>query len=159
MSTEVIDLTSATEKYAIEVPGQPKALPRSRHFHNGFFHGARREMKVFKSKVREAIPETASGPLYARGVPVQMEVKFYMRRPNSDFRGGRRTGGVLRSLLPNARPIRPDIDNLAKFVLDASNGLFYDDDRQVVKLTLYKLLDNAGECEGRTVIHCSECES
>ena len=62
---------------------------------------------------------------------------------------------MLKGIAPFARPIRPDIDNLAKFVLDALNGLLYTDDRQVVKLLVYKLLDNQGECEGRTVVEVS----
>ena len=46
----------------------------------------------------------------------------------------------------------PDIDNLAKFVLDSLNGIAYKDDCQVVKLVVYKLMDNAGPCTGRTIV-------
>jgi hypothetical protein len=35
----------------------------------------------------------------------------------------------------------------------------YQDDRQVVKLVIYKLLDNEGQCEGRTVVMVSAFES
>ena len=85
-----------------------------------------------------------------------------MKRPNTDFC----PGGRLRSALPLVRPIHPDIDNLAKFVLDSLNGILaYKDDCQVVKLVAYKLMDkNAGLCTGRTIVdqpamakplHCS----
>jgi Endodeoxyribonuclease RusA len=60
--------------------------------------------------------------------------------------------GRLRGMLPFARPQVPDIDNLSKFVLDGMNKLVYEDDRQVVKLVVYKLLDCVGECEGRPVV-------
>jgi Holliday junction resolvase RusA-like endonuclease len=33
---------------------------------------------------------------------------------------------------------RPDVDNLAKLVLDAGNGILWDDDSQIVKLTACK---------------------
>ena len=51
------------------------------------------------------------------------------------------------SPLPKSRPkrvenepwtISPDIDNIAKAVLDALNGIAYDDDAQVVELHVYK---------------------
>ena len=50
------------------------------------------------------------------------------------------------------RPIRPDIDNLAKLVLDALNGIAHSDDKQVVKLVAHKLIDTVGACGGRTVV-------
>lgn len=34
---------------------------------------------------------------------------------------------------------KPDVDNVAKSILDALNGVWYKDDRQVVKLTVEKL--------------------
>lgn len=49
--------------------------------------------------------------------------------------------------LPGSRPKRvlgepdtmtPDIDNIAKAVLDGLNGIAYDDDKQVVELHVYK---------------------
>ena len=40
---------------------------------------------------------------------------------------------------------RPDLDNIAKSILDALNHLAYDDDSQVVKLTVNKFYCRAGE--------------
>ena len=152
--TSVIDLTigdDAPTFYVVEVHGQPKALPRSRHFRRGFFHPARREMAAFKATVLDGIPVTVP---FAKGVPVCMELEFYMRRPNTDFKNNNRNG-VLKSNLQQARPTIPDIDNLVKFVLDSLNGVLYCDDRQVVKVTAVKLLDNKQGCNGsRTVIKC-----
>jgi Holliday junction resolvase RusA-like endonuclease len=45
-----------------------------------------------------------------------------------------------------------DADNLAKFVLDALNGLLYADDSQVVSLESTKALDNIGNCNGRVEV-------
>lgn len=36
------------------------------------------------------------------------------------------------------RPKSPDCDNIAKIIMDAMNGYIYEDDRQVVSLTVYK---------------------
>jgi Holliday junction resolvase RusA-like endonuclease len=49
---------------------------------------------------------------------------------------------------------KPDVDNLAKFVLDALTGLLYRDDEQVVKLSAIKLIDTEEPFGGRTVITC-----
>jgi len=37
--------------------------------------------------------------------------------------------------------IRVDLDNLSKAVLDGCNGIVWEDDRQIVKLTLEKMVD------------------
>ena len=77
-----------------------------------------------------------------------------MKRPLSDFNGGRRSSDNLRANVINQRfiPSTPDIDNLTKLVLDACNGLFYQDDKQVVKLAVIKMKDNISECSGQTLI-------
>jgi Holliday junction resolvase RusA-like endonuclease len=36
------------------------------------------------------------------------------------------------------RPKKPDVDNIAKFYLDALNGVLYDDDAQIVSLSVIK---------------------
>ena len=77
-----------------------------------------------------------------------------MARPNKDFVNNDR---VLGRLKPTAAlrlfpPIKPDIDNLAKFVLDALNGVGYHDDSQIVKLEVHKMRDNEGSCDGGTLV-------
>ena len=41
--------------------------------------------------------------------------------------------------------IKPDCDNIAKIVLDALNGLAYDDDSQVTELEVQKLYGDIGD--------------
>ena len=92
-----------------------------------------------------------SEPIYGKGVPVVVEARFYMPRPNYDFKGNKRGFWYqLKKNVPCCRPHTPDIDNLLKFALDVMNGLVYADDRQVVKAVAYKLLDDSGTCQGRT---------
>lgn len=74
-----------------------------------------------------------------------------MKRPNNHFRCNDRLK-TLKAGWPFASVAAPDIDNLAKFVLDVMNGLAYEDDRQVVKLVVYNLFDSEHGCDGRTVI-------
>ena len=58
----------------------------------------------------------------------------------------------------------PDIDNCAKFILDAMNHIFYEDDRQVCRLICNKhyidrhiLADKTPKCEGYTIVKIIEC--
>ena len=111
-------------------------------------------MIAFRAAIRTQIPATNFGVLFAAKVPVALTIHFHMKRPLSDFKGNHGRGAeFLKEMAARVRPIRPDIDNLAKFVLDGLNGLVYHDDRQVVKLEVYKLMDSEGQCNGRIVIH------
>ena len=51
---------------------------------------------------------------------------------------------------------RPDCDNLGKGILDALNGLAYDDDKQVSVLTVRKVKAAEGETPGVTVYLTAE---
>lgn len=50
---------------------------------------------------------------------------------------------------------KPDCDNIAKTILDALNGLAYDDDAQVVYLSVYKLYSRVD----RVTVRLSEAKS
>lgn len=59
--------------------------------------------------------------------PVGIIVRFYLKRPKS---------------APKDRELpctRPDVDNYLKLVLDAANGILFDDDAQVVLATVEKI--------------------
>jgi Holliday junction resolvase RusA-like endonuclease len=159
---EVVDLTGdASPVYQMEVQGEPIALPRPRISWQSklkHYNPATKKLKLFKEAVLAAIPETALGYIYPNGVAVTVTIICFMKRPNTDFTNSQRGLGRLKSMIPVARPCVPDIDNLAKFVLDGLNRLVYEDDRQVVKLVACKVLDNEGECQGRTVITISAFE-
>lgn len=49
---------------------------------------------------------------------------------------------------------KPDVDNIVKIVLDALNGIAYDDDRQVVKLSFNKFYST----EPRVVIEIEQLD-
>ena len=91
-----------------------------------------------------------------RRMPVEMRVWFYLKRPESDFVGRRRGEGRLRpealSLEETMVPIKPDVDNLSKFLLDALTGVLFDDDAQVVELRMFKIRDSVGLCNGRVAL-------
>lgn len=61
------------------------------------------------------------------GGPIGVQAKFFMPRPQSEPKR--------KETMPDRRP---DIDKLARAVLDALKGVFYHDDAQVVSLNLGK---------------------
>jgi Holliday junction resolvase RusA-like endonuclease len=65
--------------------------------------------------------------------PLTATLVFHYARPEAHYR----KDGELRSTAPEF-PSRHDVDNLAKLVLDALNGLLYDDDRQITVLMASK---------------------
>lgn len=62
------------------------------------------------------------GTLYSG--PVTVELKFYLRKPKKPL---------------HEEPLkRPDMDNLIKTVLDGLNGIAYEDDKQIIKISAEK---------------------
>ena len=83
---------------------------------------------------------------------------FFTRRPNNDFVGRQRNNPLTEEAkrVPNTIvPIKPDVDNYGKFLMDSLTGALFEDDAQVVALHMYKLRDNEGQCNGRMQIECS----
>eukprot|EP00977_Amphora_coffeiformis_P025577 scaffold20544_cov158-Amphora_coffeaeformis.AAC.4 len=96
-------------------------------------------------------PSTQS-PLFSSEQALAVTIILCLRRPLSHFRSSKRENCILKANAPNAltSTTRTDADNLAKFVLDACNGLLYEDDRQIQSLHVIKKLDNQDQCIGST---------
>lgn len=155
---EVIDLVDVNE-HSFTIAGNPPPMPRARssrsskHFYNST--KVNKATTAFRADIQMTLPETRQGLLFAAGDSISTTIQFYIRRPDKDFVSSNRPRAMLKrvALGRSASPTGPDVDNLAKFVLDALNGLVYPDDRQIVKLVVLKLRDNEGECHGRTVVN------
>ncbi len=126
--------------YRVIIPGKPIGKGRPR-FGNGrtYTPEATRE---WEGMVRRTVErECASlGIEPARG-PVRVSIRAYFEIPRSRTRAQKdecRAG--------QASPGKPDIDNLAKIVMDSLNGLVYRDDVQVQRLSASKeWCDGEGE--------------
>jgi len=147
----VVDLTSGDHSFTLA--GPPISLARARYsWKTGFYNPSKAKSEAVKREIVRQIPHCRNDFLYGDGVAVTMSLTFYLRRPDSDFTCGKRWRGLKSSCVGFKAPIRPDIDNLVKFILDACNHLVYKDNGQVVKLTSLKIRDCEGECTGRTVV-------
>ena len=117
-AVEVVDLTG-DDGFRLELEGIPSSQARPRLGKYGFYNPNSREKTAFKAKIRGGISNT---PIFPSTQPVVVNIKFFMRRPNTHFRNRSRSN-ELRMGLPFACITSPDIDNLAKFVLDGMNQL------------------------------------
>ena len=112
------------------VNGQPVAQPRHRIASRGRFSTAyiprSHAIHAWKWAVEEAAREQAErvGWVPVKGEPLSVVMQFYFRQSRSN-----KTRHHVQ---------RPDLDNLAKAVLDALHGIVFLDDACVVGLRLQK---------------------
>jgi len=115
-------------KVTINIPPQPKGRPRLSNGHAYTPQKTRDYEEAVKLIARTQIKRPLSGEIRA-------SVNFYVQTPKSwskaKFQLAER--GQIRPA------VKPDIDNLAKAILDALNsGIGYNDDKQIVELHLQK---------------------
>lgn len=121
------------ETIIINLPPVAKGRPRLSNGHAYTPEKTRKYEQAVQLTARAQIKRALDGE-------IRLSIRFYLLRPKA-----------LRN--KDLRPTkRPDIDNLAKAVMDALNGIAYEDDKQVVELHLYKYYSN----EPRTEIELEE---
>ena len=143
-------------QFSCFVPGQPRPMERPRKFRNHWVSPSAARIKAFKDAC--LVARTIDYVPFPAGVPVTVEIWFRMKRPNSHFKSGNRWCSLLTNFARRLvhQPYGADIDNLAKLVLDAMNGVVYHDDRQVVRLVVEKRLDTINECHGSIHVTVTE---
>jgi Holliday junction resolvase RusA-like endonuclease len=82
---------------------------------------------------------------------VSVEVTFLLSRPDNHFHGRNRSLGIHPHFENTMPTTQGDIDNFVKFFLDAIDGIFYSNDRNVVAITASKLFTI--EPQGRTIFN------
>lgn len=116
----------------ITIPGTPVAKGRPKFATRGKFVTAYTP-KATKDAENVISMEAKKQGVTAFSGPVELWIDFYMPIPKSVSKRERER-------LNNGPHIkRPDADNLAKLVLDALNGIAWEDDNQVFKLSIEKL--------------------
>ncbi len=113
------------------VRGDPKGQPRPKAFSRGgharVYDPATAEW--WKSQI--AVASEQHRPEAPVSSAITVSLTFYLRRPKAHFGTGR-NAGKLKPSAPAVHEKKPDIDNLAKAVLDALTELqFWDDDKLV----------------------------
>ena len=125
----------------IEIPGRP--VPQQRHRQGGKF------LYDPSAKIKKALEMPLKAAMRGQGPlsgPVGIEIVAHMdgiKRRRIDLASGRERTIVrlYRIASPGWAEMAPeDADNLAKLILDAANGIWFEDDRQVVFLGAQKVL-------------------
>lgn len=120
---------------SLMVPGKP--VPQKRH-RSTFKSGRIRNYDPsYKDKKRfKAIVYKLSPKMLPKG-GINVSVTFYMSRPKSHHRTGKYSH-LLKSNAPKVHVSKPDIDNLSKFIMDALQGILWEDDCHIVSLEARK---------------------
>jgi Holliday junction resolvase RusA-like endonuclease len=135
---------------SFKVDGLPKGQPRPRAFARKM--GDRFVARVFDAGTAEswkseiALAARPSLPPSPLGGPIEMRMEFYLPRPKR----------LCRRCDPTTRipaVCKPDVDNLAKAVMDCLTVLrFWDGDEQVYALTVLKFYHAIGERPGASIL-------
>lgn len=123
------------------VPGKPAPQGSKRHVGHGVMIESSKNVKPWRQDVREACLRDGQPAVRIEGAVV-VTLEFVMPRPTSTPK--RRTPPAMR---------KPDIDKLARAVLDAitSAGVI-EDDARIVRLMASKRLAEIGETTGLRLV-------
>ena len=122
-------------KIEFVVLGKPQHQERHRHFRRANFSGTYDPSKEDKKdflwvahKHKPFIPLTEA---------LEVTIDLFFPRPKSHYRTGK-FAGILKDNAPTWHISKPDSDNLAKFVMDSLNKLFWKDDSIIAILIIFK---------------------
>lgn len=132
----------------LKVPGRPRGKQRPRFNRSTGRAYTPAETVVFEQRIQTewiaaGRPRLTDGPFIA-------EITAVYDRPGSHrLKNGELSAAGRRSPFPMPQV---DLDNIAKTVMDAGNGLLYKDDRQAVDLHVKRRWCRLGEVE-HTLLH------
>ena len=120
------------------IPGEPSSKGRPRFYHNGKFVRAYTPSDTvnYENLVRLAwMQREESGDIRKLTGAIKAEIWAYFPIPKSASKKKQ-----AQMMQDEIRPItvKKDMDNICKVILDALNGIAYDDDRQIVDLIASK---------------------
>lgn len=113
--------------------GKKKMVPRLDKWGRVILHAKddNPKSKPWMNKISRAARLAMCGRPPVEG-PVDLTIRFYLKRPQAHFRSGKFAGQLFDRHV-GARPIvKPDRGKLARAVEDALTGIFYVDDSQIV---------------------------
>jgi len=118
-------------KYIV-IPGKPIGKGRPRVTKNGTY--TPKTTKDYQNKVA-AIAELEADNYFMHDEPLVATILCYYPIPKSmpKYKRNMVEEGKLYPI------VKPDLDNVAKAILDALNGVVYKDDNQIVELHIKKL--------------------
>ena len=149
---------------SFRLDGKPEAQPRPSFGRNRNFYNPKssklKQTREILSKLVESLP--GGTPVFGKRY-LYVELIFHMPRPQCQLCKNGDQIVVRQSVLQTLKTMVPrkkvDADNLVKFILDAMTGPLYADDAQAIRLTVTKVMDNEGKCQGHTDVKIIEINS
>jgi Holliday junction resolvase RusA-like endonuclease len=133
-AVDVVATRASFTVYGLPVPqGSKNAIrqgPRTLIVERG-----RAKLNPWRGQIASTAAELLDSPIAG---PLEVELTFSMPRPKAHFRSGSRAN-ELRDDAPVYLSSRPDVDKLARAVLDALTGVAFLDDGQVASLVCAKV--------------------
>lgn len=114
----------------LEIPGEPVAKQRPRVMRSGITFTPKKTLN-YETLVKELFI-ISKQPMLEGELKATIIANFQIPKSATKAKRVRMEGGLIRPVK------RPDLDNIAKAVLDALNGLAYQDDSQIVRLVVEK---------------------
>lgn len=110
------------------IPGKPTPLYRPRFTKAGHTYDPQKDIKL---EVQELLRIQHQGKPYHQ--PLELNATFAFQPPKKNKRQ------AIQLIEQRLYPKRPDLDNLIKFILDASNTVLFNDDALIVKIIAHKI--------------------
>ena len=147
-------------KLRFTIRGEPCVLQRTRHIGNRVYSPSGAKKQDFQNACKALFAaKSINGQhlfnefAFVDNQHLMIVVIIREKRPQSDFCMSDASHCCKSLMRKESAPCllgkgHGDIDNYAKFVLDALTGLLYQDDKQVVLLSAARVLDNRDACTG-----------
>ena len=129
------------------IPGKPIGKGRPRFAKSGHCWTPSKTV-MYEQGIKQAYWMKYGARMYAADKALAVEIVLYYTRPKSMTKKNQLLAqqGLLRPI------VKPDVDNVIKAILDALNGMAFEDDRQIVQVTCEKWYDTTEENEGFAVV-------
>ena len=131
----IFDSDFKSDEMHLIIQGNPIGKGRPRVTTRGGFARAYtpRRTADYESSIVTAYKQQIPSNYKLEG-PIKANIKAYFKLPNSTTKKDKAL--MLSNIIKHTH--KPDIDNIEKSILDALNGLAYEDDSQIVKLSAEK---------------------
>ncbi len=125
------------DSVTFEIPGPIKGKGRPRATKTGIIYTPK-ETVQYENLVKMCFRDSANTKFFES--PLEASITAYYEIPKSTTKKNREAM-ILGKILPTKKP---DIDNIAKIILDSLNGIAYKDDAQIVRCVVTKLYSKCG---------------
>ncbi len=120
--------------FYIDKEPQPWQRPKTRVVNGWVQHYSPEETKKFEKAVADVYKARKDPPFFERHTAISVTILFGLPIPKSYTKW--RVEAIKKGTIKHTK--RPDVDNLAKAILDALNGVAWADDAQITQMIVKK---------------------